>query len=73
MSLESEKEWDSGLPLLLFALRETVQESLGFSTAELVFGHTVWGPLKLLQDNWLCDVKSNCNLLDYARFAQMLR
>ncbi len=62
---ESEKEWDVGLPLLLFALRETVQESLGFSPAELVFGHTVRGPLKLLKENWLSDVKSSCNLLDY--------
>ncbi len=62
---ESEKEWDEGLPLLLFSLRETVQESLGFSPAELVFGHTVRGPLKLLKENWLSDVKSNCNILDY--------
>ncbi len=62
---ESEKEWDEGLPLLLFSLRETVQESLGFSPAELVFGHTVRGPLKLLKEYWLSDVKSNCNILDY--------
>ncbi len=41
---QSEKEWDEGLPLLLFAVRETQQESLGFSPAELVFGHTVRGP-----------------------------
>ncbi len=53
------------LPLLLFSLREPVQESLGFSPAELVFGHTVRGPLKLLKENWLSDVKSNCNILDY--------
>lgn len=31
---ESNREWDEGLPLLLFAVRETVQESLGFSPAE---------------------------------------
>uniref|UniRef100_A0A3P9C6A9 Gypsy retrotransposon integrase-like protein 1 n=1 Tax=Maylandia zebra TaxID=106582 RepID=A0A3P9C6A9_9CICH len=36
--LESQKEWDEGLPLLLLAVRESVQESLGFSPAELVFG-----------------------------------
>lgn len=31
-----------GLPLLiLMAIRSTVQEPLGFSPAELVFGHTV--------------------------------
>ncbi len=62
---ESGKGWDEGLPLLLFAVRETVQESLGFSPADLVFGHTVRGPLKMLKENWLSEQKSECNLLDY--------
>ena len=35
-----------------FAVRESVQESLGFSPFELVFGHTVRGPLKLLKRNF---------------------
>ncbi len=30
-----------------------MQESLGFSPAELVFGHTVRGPLKLLSEQLL--------------------
>ncbi len=46
--LASGKDWVEGLPLLMFAARESVQESIGFSPAELVFGHTVRGPLKLL-------------------------
>lgn len=29
--LETEKEWDEGLPLVLYAIRSTQQESLGFS------------------------------------------
>ncbi|KAI2660984.1 Retrovirus-related Pol polyprotein [Labeo rohita] len=37
--LDTAKDWDEGVPLVLFAVRETVQESLGFSPAELVFGH----------------------------------
>ncbi len=45
---ESGKDWAEGLPLLLFAVRGTKQESLGFIPAELVFGHTVRGPLNLL-------------------------
>ena len=45
-----EKDWDEGIPLVLFAAREAVQESLGFSPFELVFGHTVRRPLKLLKD-----------------------
>ena len=43
--LETGKDWDDGVHLLLFAARESVQESLGFSPFELVFGHTVRGLL----------------------------
>ena len=47
---DTEKDWDKGMHLFLFAVREYVQESLGFSSFELVFGHTVRGPLKLLNE-----------------------
>ena len=43
---DTEKDWDEGVHLLLFAARESVQESLNFSPFKLVFGHTVRGPLK---------------------------
>ena len=33
---DTEKDWDEGVHLLLFAARESVQESLGFSPFELV-------------------------------------
>ena len=59
-----EKDWDEGVHLVLFAAREAVQESLGFSPFELVFGHTVRGPLKLLKEKWLTET-SSLNLLDY--------
>ena len=36
---ESDKDWDEGVHLLLFAVRESVQEVLGFNPFELVFGH----------------------------------
>lgn len=62
-----EKDWDEGVHLVLFAAREAVQESLGFSPFELVFGHTVRGPLKLLNENWLTE-KSDLNLLDYVSY-----
>ncbi|XP_035235565.1 uncharacterized protein LOC118206694 [Anguilla anguilla] len=62
--LEFEKDWDEGVHLMLFAVREVVQESLGFSPAELVFGHTVPGPLKLLKEKWLTE-DSHMNLLDF--------
>ena len=47
------------LHLLLFAVRESVQESIGFSPFELVFGHTVHGPLKLLKEKFLSDDDSS--------------
>ena len=50
---DTERDWDEGIHLLLFAVRESVQESLGFSPFELVFGHTVRGPLKLLKEKLL--------------------
>uniref|UniRef100_A0A3Q2CRI2 ribonuclease H n=1 Tax=Cyprinodon variegatus TaxID=28743 RepID=A0A3Q2CRI2_CYPVA len=62
--LEFEKDWDEGVHLQLFAIREVVQESLGFSPSDLVFAHTVRGPLRLLKEKWLCE-KSDQNLLDY--------
>lgn len=51
--VESQKEWDDAVPFVLFAAREAVQESLGFSPAELVFGHEIRGPLKLLKEQLL--------------------
>ncbi|XP_030835976.1 uncharacterized protein LOC115921856 [Strongylocentrotus purpuratus] len=62
--MESEKQWDEGVPLLLFAVRDAVQESLGFSSFELVYGHSVRGPLKLLKERLLCD-DSQTNVLEY--------
>ena len=41
-----------------------MQESLGFSPSELVFGHTVCGPLKLLQEKWLAETTPG-NVLDF--------
>ncbi len=41
-----------------------MQESLGFSPFELVLGHTVHGPLNVVEEVWLQDTKQY-NLLDY--------
>ena len=45
---EQERDWDEGVHLVLFAARETVQDSLGFNPFELIFRREVRGPLKLL-------------------------
>ena len=58
----------------MFAVRESVQESLGFSPFELVFGHSVRGPLKLLKENWLSENTENLNMLDYvSKFTDKLK
>ena len=62
---DTEKCWDKGIHLLLFAAREAIQESLGFSPFELVFGHTVRGSLKLFKEKFLSDGNDCLNLFSY--------
>ncbi len=59
------KDWVDGLPLLMLAVRSTMQESLGFSPAELVFGHTVRGPLKLIREQFLSKDSPGMPILEY--------
>ena len=59
------KDWDKGIHLLLFAIRDSVQESLGFSPFELVLGHSVRGPLKLYKEKLLSKDDSSLNILNY--------
>ena len=61
---ETEKDWDEGVPYLMFAIRDAVQDSLGFSPFELVFGHRVRGPLQVLKESWVQE-GSNQSVLDY--------
>lgn len=63
---ESVKEWGEGLPLLLFAVCEATQDSQSFTHAELIFGDTIRGQLKLLLEYWMLEeTKQHCNVLDY--------
>lgn len=49
---ELSQDWEEGLPWLLLAIHEVSQESTTFSPNELVFGHTVRGPLAVFSDDW---------------------
>ena len=51
--------------MLLFAVRESVQESLWFNPYEIVFGHTLRRSLKLLKEKFLSDDDSSLNLIQY--------
>lgn len=46
---ETTADWDIGLPFMVFAIRESYQESLGYSPFELLYGRQVRGPLKVLK------------------------
>ena len=47
------KDWDEEIHWLLFAIRETSQDSLKYSPFELLFGRKITGPLNALKDKWL--------------------
>ena len=44
--LDSHKDWDDGVKLLLFATREAFHESLRIIPFELFFGHSVGSPFR---------------------------
>jgi hypothetical protein len=50
---DNASDWDKGVDLLLFAIREVPNESLGYSPFELVYGHEVRGPMKMFKEKLL--------------------
>ncbi len=62
--MELGRDWEEGLPWLMLAAREVTQESTGFSPNELVFGHTVRGPVAVLADS-LREAEPPQNLIDF--------
>lgn len=63
--VELDQDWEEGLPWLLLAAREVVQDSTGFSPNELVFGHSVRGPLAMLRDAAAPSSEPPSNLIDF--------
>lgn len=72
--MDTSRDWDEGIPLVLLAVRRSVQKSLGFSPAEMVFGHTLQGPLKVLKDQMTeGKTEKRTSVLDYvSRFREKL-
>lgn len=60
---EMNRDWDEGLQWLLLAAREACQESIRFTTNDLVFGHRVHNLLAVLWDKWI--VAPPPNLIEY--------
>ncbi|KAJ8044409.1 hypothetical protein HOLleu_07148 [Holothuria leucospilota] len=57
MCIERPRDWDCYVNPLLFAYRETPNESTGFSPFELIYGHKVRGPMSILKELWSGEVK----------------
>ena len=53
---EKHRQWDRYIPALLFAYRDSVQESTGFSPFQLLYGRQVRGPLTILKELWTKDI-----------------
>ncbi|KAJ8029627.1 hypothetical protein HOLleu_29069 [Holothuria leucospilota] len=49
---EKPKDWDRYIAPILFAYRETPQDSTGFSPFELLYGRTIRGPMGILRELW---------------------
>ena len=62
--LDSQRDRDDGVHMLLFAGREAFHESLRCSPFELVFGHSVGG---LFWKKWLCE-NTVISILDYVEY-----
>ena len=52
LSEEKPRQWDRYIPSLLFAYRESIQESTGFSPFHLLYGRQIRGPLSILKELW---------------------
>ena len=65
MCAERPKDWDKYLPAFLFVIREVPQESLGFSSLELLYGRSVRGPMAILRESWSGEVNDEQVLSTY--------
>ena len=67
---DNEQDWDNGLIYVLYALRSTPQESLGFSPFQLLFGRDVRGPLQVLKETWVQDQEKSVSFNKYMSILQ---
>ena len=56
VAVERPKDWSRYLAPLMFAVRDTPQDSTGFSPFELLYGRTVRTPMTLLKELWTGEV-----------------
>ena len=59
------RDWDKLIPYILFAYREVLQASTGFSPFELLYGHNVRGLLDILRESWEASKSEDDNIMSY--------
>ena len=62
---EEKRNWDKLIPLVLFAYKDAVQESTGFTPFELTRIHDVRGPMDVLRENWVPTTKEPNDIVGY--------
>ena len=64
--MKNSEDWDKDIPFILFATRDAPNESTGYSSFELVYGHEARGSLKFIKDGLLLKEESETSsLLNY--------
>ena len=59
------RDWDKLLPYVLFAYRQALQESTGFSPFELLYGRDVRGSLDVVKEELETHLKSDVNMVSH--------
>uniref|UniRef100_A0A8C5MX72 Integrase catalytic domain-containing protein n=1 Tax=Leptobrachium leishanense TaxID=445787 RepID=A0A8C5MX72_9ANUR len=59
------RDWDLLLPYLLFAVREVLQSSTGFSPFEILYGRHPRGIVDILRETWEEQVAQGTNLVQH--------
>ena len=54
---EQPKQWNRYIPALLFAYRDTIHDSTGYSPFQLLYGRQVRGPLTILKELWTKEIQ----------------
>nr|XP_033806336.1 uncharacterized protein LOC117363128 [Geotrypetes seraphini] len=62
---QEKKEWDLYIPLVLFAAREKIQDSLGVSPFEMLFGRVPRGILDIVKEHWGSQEGEETNVISY--------
>ena len=58
-----DEDWDTAFPYFLFACRDAVSSSTGFTPFELLYGKNVHGPLDVLHNQWVPMSKTSLPVL----------